>query len=274
MSQIAGRRMGSGWRRAGAAVGAAAVVLVASGCGRRTSRPGSGRPRPSSTGRSRRSSPAYGSARGFSSGRRPRDRQAAHRGAAGDGDGADQRDRDRAGPETDLRLPAVRPAGRREGVRADADLHDLPRLGAGRRRQRVGAHVGADHPGQRPRRRRNGRQRRQPSRDAPVDHHPARSAGLRPRLAHAAERHVPGRVGPRRPRRLPQRRPGPAQPALPRLRLRDVRRRRPGRIRPGPRRRELRPPADPSVCTIPTDVSELLPLARGDISVNDASANP
>jgi hypothetical protein len=31
---------------------------------------------------------------------------------------------------------------------------------------------------------------------------------------------------------------------------------------------------DPSVCTIPTDLSTLLPLARGDISVNDASATP
>jgi hypothetical protein len=30
--------------------------------------------------------------------------------------------------------------------------------------------------------------------------------------------------------------------------------------------------SDPSVCTVPTDVSALLPLARGDISVNDASA--
>jgi hypothetical protein len=31
---------------------------------------------------------------------------------------------------------------------------------------------------------------------------------------------------------------------------------------------------DPSVCAIPTDLSDLLPLERGDISVNDASATP
>ena len=32
--------------------------------------------------------------------------------------------------------------------------------------------------------------------------------------------------------------------------------------------------ADPSVCTIPTDLSDLLPLQTGDISVNDTSATP
>ena len=31
---------------------------------------------------------------------------------------------------------------------------------------------------------------------------------------------------------------------------------------------------DPSVCTIPTDLSSLLPLETGDVSVNDASAAP
>ena len=32
--------------------------------------------------------------------------------------------------------------------------------------------------------------------------------------------------------------------------------------------------ADPSVCTIPTDLNDLLPLQTGDISVNDTSATP
>ena len=276
MSQIAGRRMGSGWRRAGAAVGAAAVVLVASGCGQTDFATGVGSTQ----------AQLNGTITTVESGVRerawfqfwPAATPTAKQRTAGQpvtATGPISATVTGLAPETTY---AFRLCGRRGAVKACAQTrtfttsHDsVQAVGASESVHTLGLITRVS--------------------DLDVDA-TAGSAGSRAAM-HLSIIILPGpldfdlgsRTQPNvtclavsgHVARVGFRNDVPGPPSQPYLGYGFATFVDGGPVGSGQDRVAANfatSSSDPSVCTIPTDVSELLPLARGDISVNDASANP